>query len=70
MNNLVHGDIVSVYDNHGNFECRGKIVGITNANPVHYDIAPLKEFSLKSRLCGYHESRVKKFELELVEQHG
>lgn len=33
-----HGDSVSVYDRHGNFDGRGKITGIYRCTPTLYDV--------------------------------
>lgn len=55
-----HGEYVTIYDKNGNMEARGRIVGITHSNPAWYDIAPDKEFSLASRLCGIPAARIRR----------
>lgn len=57
---LHHGDLVSVYDYNGRFELRGKIVGVHRTSPAFYDVMPLSEYSLKSRINGICASRVRK----------
>lgn len=55
-----HGDHVSVYDKNGNFELKGRIVGIYGLSPDFFDVQPNKEFSMAKRLCGIPSARIRK----------
>ncbi len=57
-----HGDRVTVYDRHGNVECRGKIAGrhqIVGGDTI-YDIQPDREFSMTARKCGIPAARIRR----------
>lgn len=58
--NLHHGDLVSLYDYNGNFECRGHIVGINRSNPSYFDIQPCEQYSIKKRMNGIPAARIRK----------
>jgi hypothetical protein len=47
-----HGDEVMVFDAKGNYECRGRIVGVHRCHPPIYDVQPNKEESMARRMCG------------------
>lgn len=61
MTELHHGCVVSVYDHNGRFELSGRIAGRHKivGGAYIYDIEPLAEYSLKRRICGIPESRVR-----------
>ncbi len=53
------GDEVMVFDEHGNYELRGKIVGVHRISPPIYDVHPNRAESLSKRICGIPESRLR-----------
>jgi hypothetical protein len=54
-----HGDEVMVFDVKGNYELRGKIVGVNRCEPPIYDVQPDRAESLAKRICGIPESRLR-----------
>jgi hypothetical protein len=54
-----HGDEVMVFDAKGNYECRGRIVGVHRCEPPIYDVQPNKEESMARRMCSIPESRLR-----------
>lgn len=54
-----HGQEVIVLDRKGEYECRGKVVGIHRCNPAIYDIQPARQESLAKRLCGVPEAQLR-----------
>lgn len=54
-----HGQEVMVFDHRGNYEGRGKVVGVHRCNPWQYDIQPRGESSLSKRQCGIHHDRIR-----------
>lgn len=56
---FTHGQEVAVFDRKGEYECRGKVVGIHRCNPTMYDVQPNREESLARRVCGIPESQLR-----------
>ena len=54
-----HGQEVMVYDRHGNYEFRGKVMGVHRCNPYQYDVQPNRAESLAKRVCGIPEERLR-----------
>lgn len=49
---FTHGQEVMVFDTRGNYELRGKIMGVHRCNPWQYDVQPNRAESLAKRVCG------------------
>jgi len=56
---FTHGQEVMVFDRHGNYEFRGKVMGVHRCNPWQYDVQPRDEESLARRVCGLHHDRLR-----------
>lgn len=54
-----HGQEVLVYDHRGNYEFRGKVMGVHRCNPYQYDVQPNQAESLARRVCGIPEGRLR-----------
>lgn len=54
-----HGQEVMVFDARGNYQFRGKVVGVHRCNPAYYDVQPNRQESLASRACGIPADRVR-----------
>ena len=59
MTAFVHGQEVVVLDRKGEYECRGRIMGVHRCNPAVYDVQPNREESLAKRMCGISEARLR-----------
>jgi hypothetical protein len=56
---FTHGQEVIVLDRHGQYEFRGRVMGIHRCNPTMYDIQPNREESLARRMCGLPENQLR-----------
>ena len=54
-----HGQEVMVFDQHGRYEFRGKVMGVHRCNPYQYDVQPNREEGLARRICGIPENRLR-----------
>jgi len=54
-----HGEEVMVFDAKGNYECRGRIVGVHRCDPAFYDVQPNRAESLSKRLCSIPPDRLR-----------
>jgi hypothetical protein len=60
-----HGDEVMVFDKHGSYECRGKIVGRYGYQSNLYDVLPVKSESLAKRLHAIPEHQLRRVSREV-----
>lgn len=56
---FTHGQEVVVFDARGNYEFRGRVMGVHRCNPTFYDVQPNREESLARRVCGIPEHRLR-----------
>lgn len=54
-----HGDEVMVFDTKGQYELRGRIVGVHRAEPPFYDVLPRGEKSLAKARWAIPEARLR-----------
>ncbi|MBP3955437.1 hypothetical protein J8F10_09100 [Gemmata sp. G18] len=55
---FTHGQEVMVLDARGNYECRGRVMGVHRCNPTIYDVQPLESDRLAARKIGIPERQV------------
>jgi hypothetical protein len=60
-----HGDEVMVFDQHGNYECRGKVVGCYACAVPLFDVQPNRSESLAKRLHAVPEGRLRRVSREV-----
>jgi hypothetical protein len=59
MTTFHHGQEVVVLDRKGEYEFRGRVMGVHRCNPTYYDVQPNHEESLAKRMCGIPETRLR-----------